>query len=709
MATEGPVLILAGAGTGKTRTLISRLRWILHCGLARPWEVLAVTFTNKAAAEMRARVRGDEESTESFGQRQDGLWRWVGTFHASSLRMLRDFHEEAGLRAGFTILNEDDQIRVIKEQARRLKIDVSQHQPRALLERIQNWKDRALLPSQVSATEQADWLRDGLGERLYTCYQERLLELNVCDFADLILHPVHVFQSNAEILESWRARFRYILVDEYQDINTAQYLWLRLLGGGHKNVCAVGDDDQSIYSWRGADIQNILRFPQDFPGTQTIRLEQNYRSQPRILRVALSVISANRERAGKNLYSRLAEDDSVRVGGFWDDRAEAAFISEEIEDRHRAGLAYASAAVLVRTTAQMRELEERFLADSLPYRVIGGLRFYERAEIRDALAYLRLARFSGDDLAFERIVNRPRRGIGQTSLQRLRAEQMAAGGSLVESGQRLLSGGALRNPMAKNLAAFLSSLERWQGHVADFPLPDAARRILEDSGYLMMWRTDKAFESAGRLENVESLIDGLSDFDSLDIFLEHVSLVMEQWQGEDQERVSLMTLHAAKGLEFEAVFLSGWEEGIFPHVRSRENRRDLEEERRLAYVGLTRARRLLYITYAMSRRLHGRVEVQRPSSFLQLLPNEEISFIHEELAPAASATSMAAQGGRSRRYSVSSMGSQRQSLAMRWESGSQVRHQIFGAGTVNSQEGEWVHVRFANGNKTILSQYLTSI
>ncbi|MDA7984299.1 MAG: UvrD-helicase domain-containing protein [Alphaproteobacteria bacterium] len=694
-ATEGPVLILAGAGTGKTRTLISRLRWILHCGLARPWEILAVTFTNKAASEMRTRARANWE--ENNDAPRDEMWRWIGTFHSLSLRMLRGFPEAAGLQKGFSILDGDDQARVIKEQAQLLKIDTSQHRPRTLLEMVQGWKDLALLPSQVGSTDQSRWLKGDLGEQLYERYQERLRDLNACDFADLIFHPVRVFQKETDILESWRSRFRYILVDEYQDINTAQYLWLRLLGGGHKNVCAVGDDDQSIYSWRGADIRNILRFPTDFPGTQTIRLEQNYRSQPRILRVAGKVISANTERAGKNLYSHLPEEEPVRVGGFWDDRAEAAFISGEAENLRRNGLAYSEAAVLVRITAQMRELEERFLADSLPYRVVGGLRFYERAEIRDALAYLRLARYSGDDLAFERVVNRPRRGIGETTLRHLRTAQNSTGGSLAEVGQRLLSGGGLRNPAARNLAAFLSSLEQWREHVESLPLLDAARRILEDSGYLAMWRTDKSFESAGRLENVESLIEGLSDFESMEVFLEHVSLVMEQWQGADEERVSLMTLHAAKGLEFDAVFLPGWEEGVFPHMRSREDKRDLEEERRLAYVGVTRARRHLYITYAASRRLHGRVEVQRPSSFLELLPESELAFLHDEAAPVV-------REGPPREAVKRS----RAALAVRWRVGSRVRHEVFGAGEVRAQEGEWVSVHFADGEKTILSQYLTT-
>ena len=708
LATDGPVRILAGAGTGKTRTLVARLVWILQCGQARPWEVLLVTFTNKAASEMRRRAISDMDDTPElasrFGNSRDFGLGWVGTFHSLSLRILRSFPQAVGLQAGFTLLDDDDQQRLIKSLAEALKIDTKRHTPRALLEMVQGWKDAALTPKQAGMTENADWVSGGKGIQLYEDYQERLLELNACDFADLILHPIRAWQADAELRTAWQERFRYLMIDEYQDINTAQYLWIQMLGEKHKNVCGVGDEDQSIYSWRGAEIRNILRFAEDFPGTKTVRLEENYRSIANILAVAGALVGQNKERVGKTLYSRLKaqEDSGVFVESFWDDRGEASFLAERIEDLRRRGASLSEVAILVRTVAQMREIEERFIADALPYRVVGGLRFYERAEIRDAIAYLRLAHNDSDDLAFARIANKPRRKIGTTSLEKVETRRRLAGETRGQAVERLIAEKVLRNPAARSLTAFLAEVIEWRKLFETLPLCEAAERVLEDSGYLPMWREDQSFEARGRVENLESFIAGLRDFDSLADFLEHVSLVLDAWNDESEARVNLMTLHSAKGLEFDTVFLPGWEEGLFPHSRSLDDPRDLEEERRLAYVGVTRARQRVFISHAASRRLFGRIENQRPSSFLKHLPQDLIE-TDEEMQKAQPVTQPITGARQSNRQKI------RKTPKMpKFSAQARVHHSLYGAGAVVQSDNEWVQVAFEDGEeRVILASYLT--
>ena len=729
--TDGPLRILAGAGTGKTRTLVARLVWILHCGQARPWEVLLVTFTNKAASEMRRRAIDDLHNTPElagqFGNSRDFGLGWVGTFHSLSLRMLRSFPEAVGLRDGFTLLDDDDQQRLVKSIAESLQIDIKRHTPRALLEMIQGWKDAALTPQQASKTENADWVSGGKGIQLYEDYQARLLELNACDFSDLILHPIRAWQADPELRKAWQERFRYLMIDEYQDTNTAQYLWIQMLGEKHKNICGVGDEDQSIYSWRGAEIRNILRFADDFPGTKTVRLEENYRSVANILSVAGAIVAQNKERVGKKLYSKLkaADDSGVFVERFWDDRGEAAFLAERIDLLRRRGDSLSEIAILVRTVAQMREIEERFIAESVPYRVVGGLRFYERAEIRDAIAYLRLVHNDSDDFAFARIVNKPRRKIGTTSVEKVGIARRAGGGETrAKAIATLIADKGLRNPAAGNLQKFLDSLADWRKQAATLPLHEAAEYILQDSGYMPMWREDKSFEARGRVENLESFIAGLRDFESLAAFLEHVSLVLDAWSDESELRVNLMTLHSAKGLEFDTVFLPGWEEGLFPHARSLDDPRNLEEERRLAYVGITRAKQRVCISYAASRRLFGRVENQRPSSFLQYLPPELIETNEEQMAqfqqsqnpqaPHATGSTGSTAGTAGTEGNSLSQGqaftrkAKKAAMVAKFPADSRVQHASYGMGRVVQTDDEWVQVAFEDGEeRVILASYLT--
>ena len=711
--TDGPLRILAGAGTGKTRTLVARLVWILQCGQARPWEVLLVTFTNKAASEMRRRAIDDLHDTPElagrFGNSRDFGLGWVGTFHALSLRMLRSFPEAVGLRDGFTLLDDDDQQRLVKAIAESLKIDTKRHTPRALLEMVQGWKDAALTPQQAVKADNADWVSGGKGIQLYEDYQARLLELNACDFSDLILHPIRAWQADADLRSTWQERFRYLMIDEYQDTNTAQYLWIQMLGEKHKNICGVGDEDQSIYSWRGAEIRNILRFADDFPGTKTVRLEENYRSVSNILEAAGAIVAQNKERVGKTLYSRLKpeKDSGVFVEHFWDDRGEATSLAERIDILRRRGDILSEMAILVRTVAQMREIEERFIAESLPYRVVGGLRFYERAEIRDAIAYLRLVHNDSDDLAFARIVNTPRRKIGATSVEKIATARRTGGETRDKAVARLIAEKGLRNPAAGNLLKFLEALQGWRKQAETLPLHEAAEYILEDSGYLPMWREDKSFEARGRVENLESFIAGLRDFESLAGFLEHVSLVLDAWSDESEPRVNLMTLHSAKGLEFDTVFLPGWEEGLFPHARSLDDPRDLEEERRLAYVGITRAKQRVYISYAASRRIFGRVETQKPSSFLKYLPQEVIETDEEmRIAQTGFDPSQATQDSVPS-YRATGRGKKAQAIA-KFAPQARVRHASYGLGTVSQSDDEWVEVVFEDGaERTILASYLT--
>jgi ATP-dependent DNA helicase UvrD/PcrA len=641
-AVEGAVLVLAGAGTGKTRVLTTRLAHILATGRAYPGEVLAVTFTNKAAREMKERLDA------MIGRAADGVW--LGTFHALAARILRRHAEAVGLRSNFTILDSDDQQRLLKQLIAAANIDERRWPARALLGIIERWKDRGLSPDKVPAGDAGDWA-DGRALALYRAYQERLATVNAVDFGDLLLHNLTLFSENPEILATYQRRFRYLLVDEYQDTNVAQYLWLRLLAQQHKNLCCVGDDDQSIYSWRGAEIGNILRFESDFPGALIVRLEENYRSTPEILAAAAGVIAHNRGRLGKTLWTRADAGDKIMVRGLWDAEQEARWVGDEIEALHRRQHALREIAILVRAGFQTREFEERFIALALPYRVVGGPRFYERQEIRDALAYLRLVRQPNDDLAFERIVNMPRRGIGTATLQLLHAAARTDALPLVEAARRLIAGEQLPRAARNALAAFLAALDRWRDAADGMAHTDLVQIVLDESGYTGMWQADKSPDAPGRLENLKELVVAMAEFENLGGFLEHVSLVMDNAADSSGDMVNLMTLHSAKGLEFDSVFLPGWEEGLFPSQRSVEEHglKGLEEERRLAYVGLTRARRQVFVSFAANRRIHGQWQSGARSRFIDELPSAQIEMVTEMglgAAPAGGAGPAASTGWR---------------------------------------------------------------
>ncbi|MFM7654240.1 MAG: ATP-dependent helicase, partial [Paracoccaceae bacterium] len=607
-ALDGPVLMLAGAGTGKTKALTARIVHVLHMNRARPNEILAVTFTNKAAREMRQRVG------RMLGDVAEGM-AWMGTFHSLSVKILRRHAELVGLKSNFTILDTDDQLRLLKQLISAANIDEKRWPARLLAGIIDGWKNRAMTPDRVPSSEASAF--NNRGTELYEQYQERLRALNATDFGDLLLHCVVIFQKYPDVLEQYQRWFRYILVDEYQDTNICQYLWLRLLAQSHKNICCVGDDDQSIYGWRGAEVGNILRFEKDFPGAVVVRLEQNYRSTPHILAAASAVIARNEGRLGKTLWTDEKDGEKVRLIGHWDGEEEARWVGEEIEGLqrgrgHRDPVSLDHMAILVRASHQMRAFEDRFLTIGLPYRVIGGPRFYERQEIRDAMAYFRLAVSPEDDLAFERVVNTPKRGLGDKAVQSIQIEARSIGMSLLEGARSLLAKGGIGGKGAAQLRSFVEGVDRWHAAVLnarpvlpedtlvepllpDTPLANVdghvrlAEIILEDSGYISMWQNDKTPEAPGRLENLKELVKALEQFDSLQGFLEHVSLIMDNEQGEAEEKVTIMTLHAAKGLEFPVVFLPGWEEGLFPSQRSMDEsgKKGLEEERRLAYVGIT--------------------------------------------------------------------------------------------------------------------------
>jgi DNA helicase-2/ATP-dependent DNA helicase PcrA len=612
--TEGPVLVLAGAGTGKTRVLTTRLAHILSTGRARPWELLAVTFTNKAAREMRERI------THIIGAEAEGL-RWLGTFHSVAAQILRRHAELVGLKSSYTIIDNDDQERLLKQLIEAENIDAKRWTPRAMAQLIDHWKNRGWTPDRVPPAEGAEFA-NGKGASLYRQYQERLRILNACDFGDLLLHNITILTSHPDVLADYQARFKYVLVDEYQDTNIAQYLWLRLLAQGRQNVCCVGDDDQSIYGWRGAEVDNILRFERDFPGAKVIKLERNYRSTEHILAAASGLIDANKDRLGKTLWTDETGGEKVKVSGVWDGEAESRMIADAIEAGKRAGRKYSQMAILVRASFQMRAFEERFVMLQIPYKVVGGPRFFERAEIRDAHAYLRLIQSPDDDLAFERIVNTPKRGIGDTSVQKLlhiaRAESLSA----VESARVLVGSDELPARTRTALSNFLRDLDRWRALAATTPHQQVLEAVLEESGYTDALRLDKGPTSQTRLENLKELVQSMSAFDTLESYLEHVSLVMDLDKGAGDDAVWIMTLHSAKGLEFPLVFLPGWEEGMFPSQRSMDDKgtKGLEEERRLAYVGITRAREEARISFVANRQVYGRWTSQLPSRFVDELP-----------------------------------------------------------------------------------------
>jgi DNA helicase-2/ATP-dependent DNA helicase PcrA len=613
-ALDGPVLVLAGAGTGKTRVLTTRLTHILSQNKARPWEILAVTFTNKAAREMRERI------THMIGPQAEGL-RWLGTFHAIAAQILRRHPELVGLKSTYTILDTDDQERLIKQVLESQNIDAKRWPAKLMLGLIDQWKNRGWTPAKVPAGESALFGKNQ-GQQVYAQYQDRLRVLNACDFGDLLLHNLTLFTEHPDVLAEYQGRFRYILVDEYQDTNTAQYLWLRLLAQARQNICCVGDDDQSIYGWRGAEVDNILRFERDFPGATVIRLERNYRSTEHILAAASGLIKSNKDRLGKTLWTEAQGGEKVRVRGVWDGEAESRLIGEDIEAWRRSGRKLKDCAILVRASFQMRAFEERFVLLSLPYTVIGGPRFFERAEIRDAHAYLRLVQSPDDDLAFERIVNTPKRGIGDTSVSKLLQIARLTGVSAMTAARQIIATDELPARTRTALSGFIRDMDRWRDERAGADHQRLLETILEESGYTDALRADKGPQSQTRLDNLKELVQSMSAFDTLQSYLEHVSLVMDMDRGAGDDAIQIMTLHGAKGLEFPLVFLPGWEEGVFPSQRSMDENgeKGLEEERRLAYVGITRAREQARISFVANRQVYGRWTSQLPSRFVDELP-----------------------------------------------------------------------------------------
>ena len=736
-ALDGPVLMLAGAGTGKTKALTTRIAHLLNTGRARPNEILAVTFTNKAAREMKNRVG------RLLGQTVEGM-PWLGTFHAVCVKLLRRHAELVGLKSNFTILDTDDQVRLLKQLIVAAGIDDKRWPARMLAGLIDGWKNRALTPENVPVADGAAF--NHLGVELYVQYQERLKVLNAVDFGDLLLHVVTIFQTHADILAQYQRWFRYILVDEYQDTNVAQYLWLRLLAGGHKNICCVGDDDQSIYGWRGAEVGNILRFEKDFPGAVVVRLEQNYRSTPHILAAASGVIAGNEDRLGKTLWTDAQEGEKLRLIGHWDGEEEARWIGEEIEamqggTRGMAPFDLDGMAILVRASHQMRAFEDRFLTIGLPYRVIGGPRFYERMEIRDAMAYFRVAVSPEDDLAFERIINTPKRGVGDKALQNIRITARENGVSLLEGARLAASSGVLSGKARGAVGALVEGFDRWHAQVLEPQQShiELAEQILEDSGYTGMWLNDKTPEAPGRLENLKELVKALEQFDNLQGFLEHIALIMDNESDDGGAKVSIMTLHGAKGLEFPAVFLPGWEDGLFPSQRSMDESglKGLEEERRLAYVGITRAEEICTISFAANRRVYGQWQSALPSRFIDELPAQHVEVLtppglygggYGAAAPAASATSgLEDAAGRADGYNSPGwkrlqaraqkrgMGQPAESRNMvidatavsSFSQGDRVFHQKFGYGYVMGIEGDKLDIEFEHaGAKKVVAKFI---
>lgn len=728
LTTEGPVLMLAGAGTGKTRALTTRLAHLLITGKAWPSQILTVTFTNKAAREMRERAEALLDTpTEGW---------WLGTFHSLSLRILRAHAEAVGLSSGFTILDTDDQLRLVKQLMELESIDQKRWAPRGLLSIISRWKDRGLTPDRVTSAEDSDFA-GGKARDIYAAYQARLKTLNAADFGDLLLHCLTLFQANPEILKSYQEKFKYVLVDEYQDTNVAQYLWLRALAGGKGNLACVGDDDQSIYGWRGAEVDNILRFEQDYPGAKVIRLEANYRSTQHILGAADGLIAHNENRLGKTLFAATNEmGEKVHVSAHWSGEDEARAGIEQIEDLQRGGTKLADMAILVRASFLMRGFEERFLETGVPYRVIGGPRFYERQEIRDALAYLRLIYQRDDDLAFERIYNTPRRGLGPSTLKTLATYGRTQGVSLSRAGQELLATDDLGTAARKKLGSFLDQVDHWRERSKELTHVDLAELVLEESGYTAMWQQAKTADAPTRLENLKELLTAMAEFEDLQQFLEHVALVLDALEADTEDKVTLMTLHAAKGLEFQAVWLPAWEEGLFPSQRTLDESglKGLEEERRLAYVGITRARQQLFISHAGNRRIHGRVSDAIPSRFVDELPEA-----HCEVAQTLNMGYGAAYGGgntgawaferqdpyntpgwkRAQAYGASSRAaapSRDVEAKGNWLTGNQdhsfqigerVFHQKFGYGEVADFEGNKLFITFENaGDKKVLASFV---
>ncbi|MBS1037175.1 ATP-dependent helicase [Gluconobacter cerinus] len=712
--TEGPLLILAGAGTGKTRVLTTRFAHLLLTGRAYPSQILAVTFTNKAAREMRERVGA------LLGEPAEGLW--LGTFHAICARMLRRHAEYVGLTSGFNILDTDDQLRLLKQIMEPFRLDTKRWPPNQLMGIIQRWKDRGLTPDRVTPAEDTDFA-NGQALAIYRGYQQRLRELNTCDFGDLMLHMVEILRSQPNVLAQYHRIFRYILVDEYQDTNTIQYLWLRLLAKreeGPSNIACVGDDDQSIYSWRGAEVENILRFEKDFPGAAVVRLEQNYRSTAQILAAAAGLIAHNEGRLGKTLRPGRedAQGEKVQIIGVRDSDEEARIVGGAIERLHADGHPLSEMAILMRAGFQTRPFEERLMTIGIPYRIVGGLRFYERSEIRDCLAYMRVLSQPSDDLAFERIINVPKRGVGAVAVQKLHGVARTLPGPLTAGVLTQIEQGALKGKSKEALTSLMEAFQRAKATLEAEGQVVAVEQLLEDSGYLQMWRDDRSVEAPGRLDNIRELLRAIGEFATLEGFLEHVALVMDTESETSDDKVSLMTLHGSKGLEFDTVFLPGWEEGVFPSQRSLDEggNRALEEERRLAYVGLTRARLRAIVVHAASRRIYANWQASMPSRFIEEIPSEYVQTSGQSLESrrqAAAAPSMFASGPftSTRRSSGGPQTPRPRVTDVQPQAnvplGATVFHQKFGEGTVIAVDGSRLEINFENGGmKRVMANFV---
>ncbi len=704
---DGPLLVLAGAGTGKTRVLISRIAHIIWKNRAFPSQILAVTFTNKAAKEMLSRL------ADVLPHAADGLW--IGTFHSIASRILRRHAELVGLPSSFTILDTDDQLRLLKSIIVAKNLDEKKFTPKLALGIIQRWKDQGLLPDKVPTAE-ASRAMQGYAIQLYKEYQSRLRGLGAVDFGDLLLYNVNILMQHPGILAEYQRRFRYILVDEYQDTNVAQYLWLRLLAQGHKNICCVGDEDQSIYGWRGAEIGNILRFEQDFPGAKVVRLECNYRSTTHILAAASGLIANNSERLGKTLWTEQDGGEKIKVMAVWDEREEAGTIASEIGYlQHLKKHSLSDMAILVRAGFQTRAFEECFISHAIPYRVIGGLRFYERLEIRDVIAYMRVVVHNDDDLAFERIINTPKRSIGDTTLQQLHSYARAHGVSLMKAARILLEEGEIKRAK-HSLEELITLFDRWKEQLEHLHYAQVVETLLKESGYLAMWQNDKSPEAQGRVENIKELLRALQDFPTLTDFLEHVSLVMDNDARQDDNMVNIMTLHAAKGLEFTTVFLPGWEEGIFPHPRSldEEGAAGLEEERRLAYVGITRAKERLFILFAANRRVYNQWQSSISSRFIDELPAAHIETVNKNgmnfrrAAPTAElpvATRSTSQVIAQAAKALAVPAAPKEAAGL--QPGGRVFHEKFGYGYIRSISGNHVEVAFDKaGVRKVVDRFL---
>ncbi|MBQ8465222.1 MAG: UvrD-helicase domain-containing protein [Alphaproteobacteria bacterium] len=708
--TEGPVLVLSGAGTGKTKVLTTRLAYILAQHKAQPWNCLVVTFTNRAAREMKERVQN------LIGDMVDSVW--LGTFHSICVKILRAHAELAGLNSNFTILGEDDQKRVVKQVCADLGVDDKKYPPQAIVDHIQRWKDKGWTIDKIENNYKSNILTE-----VYKRYQQRLIELNCVDFGDILLDTLTILQSNADVLEHYQSKFTYIMVDEYQDTNVTQYLFLRLLSQKNKNLCCVGDDDQSIYSWRGAEIENILRFEKDFKNCQIIRLERNYRSTANILAAASSLISHNDGRLGKTLKvaenspARQADNCPIKIISTYSGEDEARYVIEEIETLHRQNYDYAQMAVLVRTAFQTREFEEKFMAEAIPYQVIGGPKFYERAEIRDALAYFRVILQPHDDLAFERIINKPARGIGAKTIEKFYDMARLEHISLYMAVEKMVNDGTLTGKAKAAMSELIANFNEWRKIVPAVSPDDLAAQVLEDSGYIDMLKNDSSVEAPGRLENIKELISVLTDkekYPTLADFLEHVSLVMDNDEALSTNKVMLITLHSAKGLEFDVVFLPGWEEGLFPHQRSLDEGGSsaLEEERRLAYVAITRAKQKLYILTTMNRRVYGQWQNNIPSRFINELPPQNIEICNQVTQFYSGYTSNN-YGSRQQNKPWTNKSRptySQQSYAQRQIIGTRVYHETFGYGKIINVDGNKLEIMFDNyGHKKLHKDYISKV